>query len=303
MPGRKYQASATSNYRYSINGQEKSDELNENLTTALYWEYDSRIGRRWNIDPKPNISVSPYVVLEDNPIFNIDPLGDKIKLGKDSKANDKYISMLNSLSGNTYKIKKGVLKRVNKVLNNKSDENKSASLSKKIEDMIKDGETHTLNIVDNEEGDNRIRFDNYNTREIDMRDFNNLNNNIEKAVMTGHYLEEYSSDPKQLCNAKSSEFDVYHDNGNKFENKIASEMTKTNTTFKFDPTRHISKIVEPNTNQVTGYNYMFDFGTFKFNVVFNSIYVPFSWKGSTRSGGGTQTGFKILKASPLFIKN
>ena len=36
MPGRKYQASPASKYRYSINGQEKSDELDENLTTALY---------------------------------------------------------------------------------------------------------------------------------------------------------------------------------------------------------------------------------------------------------------------------
>ena len=75
MPGRKYQASATSNYRYSINGQEKSDELNENLTTALYWEYDSRIGRRWNVDPVLKVGESPYLCFSGNPIFYADPLG------------------------------------------------------------------------------------------------------------------------------------------------------------------------------------------------------------------------------------
>ena len=79
MPGRKYQASAISKYRYSINGQEKSDELNENLTTALYWEYDSRIGRRWNVDPRPNTAESPYLCFSGNPIFNSDRLGDTLR--------------------------------------------------------------------------------------------------------------------------------------------------------------------------------------------------------------------------------
>lgn len=77
QPGRQYQAS-TGSYRYSINGQEKDSELNENITTALYWEYDSRIGRRWNVDPKPNVSISPYDCFAGNPILNSDPLGDSI---------------------------------------------------------------------------------------------------------------------------------------------------------------------------------------------------------------------------------
>ena len=77
MPGRKYQASLTSKYRFSINGQEKSDELNENLTTALYWEYDSRIVRRWNVDPKTKPWESPYACFGNNPILLTDVLGDE----------------------------------------------------------------------------------------------------------------------------------------------------------------------------------------------------------------------------------
>ena len=76
MPGRKYVQSGAAPYRYSINGQEKELELNENITTAEYWEYDSRIGRRWNIDPKPNINFSPYSTFEDNPIWHNDIKGD-----------------------------------------------------------------------------------------------------------------------------------------------------------------------------------------------------------------------------------
>jgi hypothetical protein len=76
MPGRTYQASPTSKYRYSINGQEKESELNENITTAEYWEYDSRIGRRWNPDPVVNISESRYATFGNNPVYYSDPNGD-----------------------------------------------------------------------------------------------------------------------------------------------------------------------------------------------------------------------------------
>ena len=77
MPGRKYSI-ANTNYRYGFNGQEKSTEINgsENLYTAEYWEYDSRIGRRWNPDPVIKPWESPYAALSNNPIFNIDPNGD-----------------------------------------------------------------------------------------------------------------------------------------------------------------------------------------------------------------------------------
>ena len=77
MPGRKYSQPNTT-YRYGFNGQEKSTEINgsENLYTAEYWEYDSRIGRRWNVDPVSKEWESPYATFSNNPIINIDPNGD-----------------------------------------------------------------------------------------------------------------------------------------------------------------------------------------------------------------------------------
>jgi hypothetical protein len=77
MPGRSFTNGNA--YRYGFNGQEKSTELdpNGNLTTAEFWEYDSRIGKRWNIEPLstkyPNLS--GYVVLGNNPISAFDPDG------------------------------------------------------------------------------------------------------------------------------------------------------------------------------------------------------------------------------------
>ena len=69
---------AGSGYAYSINGQLRDTEIdpNGNHTTALYWEYDSRIGRRWNIDPVVNPSVSGYATFDNCPIAMSDVDGD-----------------------------------------------------------------------------------------------------------------------------------------------------------------------------------------------------------------------------------
>jgi RHS repeat-associated protein len=80
MPGRQFNSG---NYRYGFNGQEKDDEIAGigNIMTAEYWEYDARIGRRWNMDPKPTIGISDYACFANNPIWNTDPFGDKVRNG------------------------------------------------------------------------------------------------------------------------------------------------------------------------------------------------------------------------------
>ena len=74
MVARSY--SSSEQYRYGFNTQEKVEELGEGHMTAMFWEYDSRLGRRWNIDPKPNVAVSSYATLTNNPIWNVDIMGD-----------------------------------------------------------------------------------------------------------------------------------------------------------------------------------------------------------------------------------
>ena len=97
MPGRNFD---NSNYCFAFNGQEKDDELTGlgNTTTAMFWEYDTRTGRRWNLDPKPIPSLSIYSCFINNPLLNIDVYGDRAGdflnekgalVGNDGKADGK----------------------------------------------------------------------------------------------------------------------------------------------------------------------------------------------------------------------
>ncbi len=65
-------------YRFGFNGQEKDNEISGlgNHNTAEFWEYDTRLGRRWNLDPVDQISVSNYAVFRNNPIILTDVDGD-----------------------------------------------------------------------------------------------------------------------------------------------------------------------------------------------------------------------------------
>jgi len=73
-------------FRYGFGSQEKDDEISGkgNMMTAEYWEYDTRLGRRWNIDPKTKEYFSPYFTFAGNPILHNDIKGDDhYKLSKD----------------------------------------------------------------------------------------------------------------------------------------------------------------------------------------------------------------------------
>lgn len=100
-------------YRFGFNTQEKIFELNKDHYTAKFWEYDSRLGRRWNVDPKPQVGWSWYVTFNNNPILHTDWLGDTVRIregdrfikytaGMEYKGGDKFtgavIGILNKIS-------------------------------------------------------------------------------------------------------------------------------------------------------------------------------------------------------------
>lgn len=108
MPGRSFTAN-NSSYRYGFNGQENSSEIeaNGNSYTAEFWQYDARIGRRWNTDPKPTIGISPYAAFNNNPVFYSDPFGDTTVAGAgggQSVGIDEKTNSLQFYSSASYKI-------------------------------------------------------------------------------------------------------------------------------------------------------------------------------------------------------
>ncbi|MBL7807377.1 MAG: RHS repeat protein [Saprospiraceae bacterium] len=78
MPGR----IEGGNGRFGFNGQESDDEIlgKSNSYSAEYWQYDSRLGRRWNIDPVAKEWESPYTCFSNNPIWLNDVKGDNPNL-------------------------------------------------------------------------------------------------------------------------------------------------------------------------------------------------------------------------------
>jgi len=65
-------------YRFGFNGQEMDNEITGQTgthTTAMFWEYDCRLGRRWNLDPVVKPWESSYACFNSNSIYNSDFLG------------------------------------------------------------------------------------------------------------------------------------------------------------------------------------------------------------------------------------
>jgi len=114
-------------YRFGFNGQEKDNEVKGigNSNTAEFWQYDTRLGRRWNLDPVDQVNISNYAAFGNNPIFNIDPKGNTFWLfyanREDavlvmvymatiyaSKNGEEAIHELHNMSNEDYSIKNGL---------------------------------------------------------------------------------------------------------------------------------------------------------------------------------------------------
>ncbi len=93
------------NYRFGFNGQEKVNEIAGigNHNTAMFWEYDTRLGRRWNMDPEYNRknSQSTYATNSNNPIWFEDPLGNLESTHTDNEGN--VLAVYNDGDNGVYK--------------------------------------------------------------------------------------------------------------------------------------------------------------------------------------------------------
>ena len=65
-------------YGFGYNTQERVPEIQKDHYAASYWEYDPRVVMCWNTDPKPTTSFSSYAIMQGNPIWFSDHLGDSV---------------------------------------------------------------------------------------------------------------------------------------------------------------------------------------------------------------------------------
>ncbi|MBB6612555.1 hypothetical protein H7F15_16035 [Pontibacter sp. Tf4] len=69
----------TPDHLFQYNGIEKNDALDLNVLEAKFRILDPQLGRWWQIDPKPNVRISGYASMDNNPLRFSDPLGDTIR--------------------------------------------------------------------------------------------------------------------------------------------------------------------------------------------------------------------------------
>ena len=119
MPGRKFTQGDVS-YRFGFNSHEKSNEISGdgNHTTALFGEYDTRLGKRWNQDPKPSDGVSPYSMYLNNPIWRNDILLDTPTVKQAALMADNSYSKFNPKNPVQAKLKEMGWDRIEKVKTN-----------------------------------------------------------------------------------------------------------------------------------------------------------------------------------------
>ena len=85
-------------YRYFFNGQEADNEvLGDGASlSAEFWQYDTRLGRRWNVDPVFKEYESPYACFAGNPVWFADRFGADT-IFDDDKARQDFLTAYNNV--------------------------------------------------------------------------------------------------------------------------------------------------------------------------------------------------------------
>src|SRR5690554_5590235 len=180
-------------YRYGYNTQERVPEIQKDHYTAPYWEYDPRVVHRWNRDPKPVPSISPYAINQGNPIWFSDPLGDTVKVEGSKKDIRTFIRQLNRTTGNKYGVDdNGILYNKKDSYNKETTKLKSGILSEITEGIITHEETFVFKLTSNSQV---AYFDNYDTGEFDVKEFKKSDRIFQAGQFAHIFMERMANSP------------------------------------------------------------------------------------------------------------
>ncbi|WP_165761327.1 hypothetical protein, partial [Niastella koreensis] len=242
-------------YKFGFNGQLMNNDVKGGLGnsyTAQFWEYDSRIGRRWNLDPSPSIGTSQYSAFMNNPIRLIDPLGDTAIVGSATDDNvkvgnteykkedlvNKFIQDWSKISG----LNLSVNKETGQIQNNGVVTNKGISMKarKEILDLLSFSDNILIDfsssssqtLVDGGALDNKIVVLNPGEVEANIKGTSvGMNNKTFGYGMMGLHELWHTTFHNSMSHSQEtvSTYGVI-DASDKFGNEIRAELTKATGT-------------------------------------------------------------------------
>ena len=106
------------NIKLAHNGQRRSLEISGTAQTAEYWEYNSDVGRRNNVDPKPTVGLSDYATFLNNPIWHTDVYGDTPTVKQAALMSNNSYSKFDPNNKQQLELKKAGWNRVEKITTN-----------------------------------------------------------------------------------------------------------------------------------------------------------------------------------------
>lgn len=181
---------------YKFGGKEFDEMHGMNASDFSARIYFEDLGRFMTPDPlaEKYYSISPYVYCANNPLRFIDPNGMEIMLPGEKEAQDAYVQMLYTSTGNRYSIVDNKLTFVDVDAN--FEGTKSQTLINTIQSGINSKDVYTLNLVGANGDDKGVFIDSYVDAKIDVSDlkvFGKASTALQAAAI-GHFLYEIQAE-------------------------------------------------------------------------------------------------------------
>ena len=187
-------------YRYGFGGQEKDDEVagKGNSYTAEFWQYDSRLGRRWNIDPVVKPWESPYATFANNPMWFVDPNGADTSFAKGDGTFDKQAEADFNTANNTVNGKVNQLENLTKLFD----------IINSVKSEFRENPSDLATAVEGINVNKAIKETQY-----QLDNWNLLKSDFDYILSKGSPLITYSSDESKLKGSARGKFEGNYTNG------------------------------------------------------------------------------------------